>query len=137
MRSDRWLIDTSAYVRLSRSVDLELWSNRIDRGLVRITSLSLLGLGYSARDSNAHSRLTAQPPAALMPIEYFTPDVEARAVEVQGLLAQRGHHRAVSVPDLLLAAAAERAGLRVLHVDKDFELIADVTGQAAERLQLS
>jgi predicted nucleic acid-binding protein len=38
------------------------------------------------------------------------------------------------VPDLLIAATAELHGLTVLHVDKDFELIADVTGQSVERL---
>jgi predicted nucleic acid-binding protein len=69
-----------------------------------------------------------------MPTEYLTPAIEDRAVEVQGLLADRGHHRAASIPDLLVAATAELADLVVLHVDRDFELIADVTGQAVERL---
>ena len=51
------------------------------------------------------------------------------------LLADQAQHRAPSIPDLLIAAVAELAGLIVLHVDKDFELIADVTGQAVERLR--
>jgi predicted nucleic acid-binding protein len=55
-------------------------------------------------------------------------------VEVLTLLADRGHHRGPSVPDLLIAATAELHGLTVLHVDKDFELIAEVTGQPVERL---
>ncbi len=50
------------------------------------------------------------------------------------MLAQRGQHRAAKVPDLLIAAIAEFAGLTVLHVDKDFDLIAEVTGQPTERL---
>jgi predicted nucleic acid-binding protein len=37
------------------------------------------------------------------------------------------------VPDLVIAAVAERSGLTVLHLDKDFELIAEVTGQPVER----
>jgi predicted nucleic acid-binding protein len=45
-----------------------------------------------------------------------------------------GQHRAPSVPDLIIAATAELAGLIVLHCDKDFDLIASVTGQAAEWL---
>lgn len=69
-----------------------------------------------------------------MPVEYQTPAIEDRALEVQMRLADRGHHRAASVPDLIVAATAELAGLTVLHVDKDFELIADVTGQKLERL---
>ena len=51
------------------------------------------------------------------------------------LLADRGQHRAPSVPDLIIAAIAEVAGLVVLHDDKDFELIADITGQPVQRLR--
>jgi predicted nucleic acid-binding protein len=69
-----------------------------------------------------------------MPVEYLTPTIEQHAEAVQLLLAERGQHRAPSVPDLLIAATAELAGLTVLHVDKDFELIADITGQPVERL---
>ena len=46
-------------------------------------------------------------------------------------LAQRGQHRAVGLPDLLIAAVAERAGLTVLHYDADYDLVAAVTGQPA------
>jgi hypothetical protein len=69
-----------------------------------------------------------------MPVEYLTPLIEDRAVEVQLLLADHGQHRAPSIPDLLIDATAELAGLTVLHLDKDFELIADVTSQPIERL---
>ena len=48
------------------------------------------------------------------------------------LLADRGQHRTPSVPDLIIAATAELAGLTVLHSDKDFDLIASVTAQPAE-----
>jgi predicted nucleic acid-binding protein len=69
-----------------------------------------------------------------MPVEYQTPAIEDRSVEVLTLLADRGQHRAPSIPDLIIAATAELAGLTVLHLDKDFEIIADVTGQPIERL---
>ena len=46
-------------------------------------------------------------------------------MEVQGLLAQRGQHR-LPIPDLIIAAAAESAGLAVLHYDADLERIAAV-----------
>jgi len=78
-----------------------------------------------------------QPPLAAMPVEYLTPAIEDRAVEVLALLADRGQHRAPSIPDLIIAATAELAGLIVLHTDKDFEIIADITGQPIERLNLS
>jgi hypothetical protein len=69
-----------------------------------------------------------------MPVEYLTPAIEDRAVDVLTLLADRGQHRAPSIPDLIIAATAELAGLTVLHLDKDFEVIAQVTGQPMERL---
>lgn len=68
-------------------------------------------------------------------MEYFTPTIEDRAVEVLGLLAGRGQHRTPSIPDLLIAATAGLAGLTVLHCDKDYDLIADVTGQATQWLR--
>jgi predicted nucleic acid-binding protein len=71
-----------------------------------------------------------------MPIEYLTPAIEDRASEVQMLLADRGQHRAPSIPDLLIAATAEKAGLTVLAADKDFDLIATITGQAVETLDV-
>ena len=69
-----------------------------------------------------------------MPVEYLTPAIEDRALEILSLLADRGHHRAPSIPGLIIAAAAELAGLTVLHMDKDFDIIAEVTGQPMERL---
>jgi predicted nucleic acid-binding protein len=71
-----------------------------------------------------------------MPVEYLTPAIEDRAVEILTLLADRGQHRAPSLPDLIIAAAAELAGLTVLHLDKDFDLIAEITGQPIERLNM-
>jgi len=53
-----------------------------------------------------------------------------RALEVQAMLAERSQHRAVPLPDLLVAACAERAELEVLHYDADFERIGELTGQA-------
>ena len=69
-----------------------------------------------------------------MPVEYLTPAIEDRAVDVLTLLAQRGQHRAPPISDLIIAATAELAGLTVLHLDKGFEVIAQVTGQPVERL---
>lgn len=59
-----------------------------------------------------------------------------RATDVLELLADRGplHHRQVGIPDLLIAATAELAELEVLHYDRDFELIAEVTGQPVRAL---
>ena len=129
-----WLIDKSALVRLAASPDALEWATRIERGLVRITSITRLEVGYSARTATDLREAGLRAPLASMPVEYLTPAMEDRAMVVQASLAERGLHRAASIPDLLVAAAAEVAHLTVLHVDKDFDLIADVTGQAVERL---
>jgi predicted nucleic acid-binding protein len=69
---------------------------------------------------------------SLMPVEHLTPAIEDRALEVQLLLADRGQHRAPSIPDLLIAATAEKAGLTDLAADKDLTLSTDITGQPIE-----
>lgn len=129
-----WLIDKSALVRLGASPDATEWATRIERGVVRVTSVTLLEVGFSARSGGDLRHALASAPLRSMPVEYFTPAIEDRALEVQTILADRGQHRAPSIPDLLIAAAAELAQLTVLHVDKDFELIAEITGQPVERL---
>ena len=131
-----WLIDKSALVRLGSSADAEVWANRIERGLVAITTVTLLEAGFSARSAGDLGRALGSPPLASMPVEYLTPAAEDRAVQVQRLLAERGQHRAPSIPDLLIAAVAELNQRTVLHLDKDFDLIADLTGQPMERLRL-
>jgi len=131
-----WLIDKSAYARLQlgQATNRDEWSVRISRGLVRLSTITRLELGYSARSGDAGRRQFALPPLSLMPVEYLTPAIEERAFEVQMLLADRGQHRAPSIPDLLIAATAEKTALTVLAVDKDFDLIATITGQPVETL---
>lgn len=131
-----WLIDKSALERLSQCKDAERWSERIGRGLVRITTFTLLEAGYSARSPEDLGRILNGPPISAMPVEYLTPAIEDRAVQVLTMLAQRGRHRAPSLPDVLIAATAEWSGLTLVHVDKDFELIAAVTQQPLERLTM-
>ncbi|NUT31577.1 MAG: PIN domain nuclease [Hamadaea sp.] len=132
-----WLVDKSALVRLSTCPDSVVCDGRIARGLVRITTVTLLEVGFSARSVQDLREAATQPPLSLMPVEYLTPAMEQRAVDVQLQLAVQGLHRAPGIPDLLIAAAAERAGHIVLHLDKDYELIAEITGQPTERLRLA
>jgi predicted nucleic acid-binding protein len=131
-----WLIDKSALVRLAESPDAAEWAARIERGLVRITTVTRLEVGYSARSGPDLRTGLQRPPLSSMPVEYLTPAIEARSVEVLTLLPDRGQHRAPSIPDLVIASVAELAGLTVLHVDRDFDVIAEITGQPVERLGL-
>ena len=129
-----WLIDKSALVRLAAADDSAEWVSKISRGLVRISTLTRLEVGFSARSADELRQSRVEFPLSAMPVEYLTPPIEDRAVAVQQALAEAGHHRAPSISDLLIAATAEVSGLTVLHVDKDFDLIAEITGQPVERL---
>lgn len=131
-----WLIDKSAFVRLAlgQTRHPDRWNLRISRGLVRLSTITRMELGYSVRSGEAGRQQFTVPPLSLMPLEYLSPAIEDRALEVQLLLADQGQHRAPSIPDLLIAATAEKVGLTVLAVDEGFDLIAAVTGQPVETL---
>ncbi len=87
-----WLIDKSAIARLHVATDGAGWANRIQRGLVRISAVTRLEVGYSARTAADHRELLGEPPIASMPVEHLTPRIEDRALELQSLLAERGQH---------------------------------------------
>jgi predicted nucleic acid-binding protein len=126
----RYLPDTSVWARLSHDPVRAALVPHISRGLVGTCLIIDLEILYSARTGAEHSHYRAQREA----FEYFamTDEIAQRAVEVQGILAQRSQHRSVSIPDLLVAATAERYQLTVLHYDGDYDRIAALTGQSAE-----
>ena len=89
-----------------------------------------LDLLYSARSPADYASLaSALRGMPRVPVDEQCVD---RAIEVQGMLARNSQHRSVSLPDLLIAACAEKAELTVLHYDADFERIARVTGQSEQ-----
>ncbi|WP_343575035.1 PIN domain nuclease [Mycobacterium sp.] len=137
MSQQRWLIDKSALLRLTDSREADAWSNRIERGLVHLAAVTRLEVGFAAQNGESARRQFRAAPLSAMPVEYLTPAIEDRALEVQILLADRGQHRGPSIPDLLIAATAELAELTVLHVDKDFDTIAALTGQKTEKLAVA
>ena len=96
MAVTEWLIDKSALVRLADSPDASEWAGRIERGLVRITTVTRLEIGHSARNEvNARAMFTT-PPVSARPVEHLTPAIEDRAVQVQMILAttaSTAHHR--------------------------------------------
>jgi predicted nucleic acid-binding protein len=126
----RYLADKSVWARLTKPAVKAAVEPRVDRGLVGTCPIIDLEILYSTRTGSEHDHFHAQRAA----FEYFpmTDEIAQRAIEVQGLLAQRAQHRSVSIPDLLIAATAERYALTVLHYDGDYDRIATVTGQATE-----
>ena len=47
-------------------------------------------------------------------------------------MTARGHHRAASPVDVVVAAAAAEYSATVLHYDRDFDLLAEVGGPRSE-----
>lgn len=136
MELKTWLIDTSALYRLPDSPDEKLWRERIEKGLVHISTITRLEVGYSARSAKDLEDTLSLPPLSMLPVQGLTPAIEELAWQLLRQLAKKGQHRAPSIPDLLIAATAQLAGLVVLHNDKDFDLIAKITGQVVEKLKL-
>ena len=63
-----WLIDKSAIARLHAATNAAEWANRIERGLVRICTVTRLEVGFSARAAADHRTLLDEPPIASMPV---------------------------------------------------------------------
>lgn len=82
-----WLIGKSAYTRIAESPDAPIWIDRFQQGRVRISTITRLEIGYSFRTAAEGRREAVSPPLALVPIEYLTPAIEDRVVELQLLLA--------------------------------------------------
>ncbi|MBN6057284.1 PIN domain-containing protein, partial [Nonomuraea sp. RK-328] len=84
---------------------------------------------YSARDYDHYQRiLRAQRQCITLPVDE---QVQMRAGAVQQELVMKGQHRGVCPNDLLIAACAEVHGATILHYDRDFDVIAEVTGQSS------
>jgi predicted nucleic acid-binding protein len=95
--------------------------------------MTALEICYSARNAaDLDALFAAQRALEWLPVSEAVMD---RAHEVQRLLAaHRGNGHRRPIPDLIIAAAAELHGAEVLHVDSDYEMIAEVTGQPVRRL---
>lgn len=125
-----YLVDKSAFARLADAEVAAVLLRLVKAGLTATCGIVALELLYSARDLADHDRIRA----GLEAHEWLHTDDEDlnRAIEVQRQLTATGNHRAVPLPDLLIAAAAERHGVTVLHYDSDFDLISTLTGQPTQ-----
>jgi hypothetical protein len=129
------LADTSAWTTRHRDERAaEDFNDLVEDGQIAICEIVELELLWSARDewdfAERRQALEALPQLSIGHSEW------RRAIDVFQLLARRGplHHRQAKIPDLLVAATAELAGLTVVHYDRDFETIAAVTGQGVRAL---
>ena len=124
----RYLADKSALARISHP-DVAAWLEpRLLDGEVARCSIVDLEVLFSARSHRDFVAIRGECTTGFPFVETSQVDFD-RAIAVMEVLARRGKHRAVSIPDLLIAAVGERAGLVVVHYDADFDRIAEVTRQ--------
>ena len=130
MASVEYLVDTSVFARLTKPVVVARFAPLAASARVAICAPVAFEVGYSARNRADYVALTDR--LASFPSLAVTDADHRRSVDVQASLAARGEHRALSLVDALVAAVAEARNLTVLHYDRDFELVAKVTGQRQE-----
>jgi predicted nucleic acid-binding protein len=126
-----YLADTSALARLRHQPVAAILGPLIEAGLVATCGVIEFELGWATRTSAELDQLRADRDAGYQWLATHDEDWR-RALEVQGALWPSGQIRAVGLPDLLVAAVAERERVTVLHYDAGYDLIAHITGQPVQ-----
>ena len=127
--SARYLADKSALARFPVPAVERRLRPLLEDGLIATCAIVDLEVLYSSRNlADFEAVLEERRSLDAAPI---TPQVMSAAIELQHALARRGQHR-VPIPDLIISAAAQAAGLVVLHYDGDFERIAAAGGAGHE-----
>ncbi|MGH7883943.1 MAG: PIN domain-containing protein, partial [Candidatus Dormibacteraceae bacterium] len=111
----KFLADTSALARLTKPEVARVLEPLVIEGAVAISAIVNLEILRYTLGPADHQRAAAN----LLKLEKvgINDRITERALTVQAKLAQQSEHRGVKVPDLLIAAAAEAAGLVLLHYD--------------------
>jgi len=128
-----WILDKSAAARSSDPhINAELAELA---GSLYLCSVGQLEQLYSARSAKHYDALDADLRDAFTVVE-VPPDLFERALELQRDLAHHhGMWHRTPIPDLLIACTALHHGLGVVHVDRDFERIAEVRPLTVRRLK--
>jgi predicted nucleic acid-binding protein len=124
------LLDNSAWARLELGSVPEARraqvASLIESGEIAVCMPFLLEAGWSARSGADHEELLAD--LLQLPRVRIDADVEDAALDAQRELARRAHHRSASPSDLLTAACAHVNGAGVLHYDRDYDVLRELTG---------
>src|ERR1035437_7082 len=123
------LADTSVWARKAHSAIRDWFVGAVEAGEIAGCDMVALELLHSARNPTEFAFIED----GLAGLPWIEPDAAdwRRAREVYRALGSRPGmmQRSVKHPDLLIAAAAERAGLTLVHYDADYDTIADITRQ--------
>jgi predicted nucleic acid-binding protein len=127
-----WILDKSAAARAD-SPRLALQLQEL-AGSLFVCPVGELEQLYSARSAQDYDALKADL-RANFDIVAAPPDLLDRALRLQRDLARHhGMWHRTPIPDLLIAETALHHGLGVVHVDADFERIAEVRPLTVRRL---
>jgi predicted nucleic acid-binding protein len=124
------LFDTSALILAARDQGVaRILADAVAADEVAVSEPILLEYLNGARSTAEYDRFERGLRATR--VIRTTADDWDRALVVHRALAATGagHQRSVRLPDLIIAAAAERHGYRVVHYDEDYDRIASITGQ--------
>jgi len=125
-----YLIDKSALARMPLAPVRERLAPILEAGEAATCAVIDLEVLFSARNREEYDRIRHRRALAYHSVP-ITESILQRAIDVQAELARSGRHR-VPIPDLIIAATAEAAGLTLLHYDHDYDVIAEVTRQPVE-----
>jgi hypothetical protein len=127
----KYLIDTSALVRIIRRQVDAAWYEAVDRGLVALCEPVIVEIltGADAKSfDRAEDDLRNAYPWVPVPENAW-----ATVASVQRELAARSQHQGLSVADHLVVATAIQLKLVVLHEDADFETVARFVPQLQQQ----
>lgn len=119
------IADTSARARAGHPTVREEWASALRSKQIATCSITTLELLYAARNADEVRELEADE-ATLRDIP-ITVSVQRAAIGALRALSHKGagYHR-VKLPDALIAAAAQHAGIGVLHYDHHYDRLAEV-----------
>jgi predicted nucleic acid-binding protein len=123
----RYLVDTSALVRILRGQVDTHWDDLVERGLLAICEPVLVET-LTMADTKSYA-LVEDEIRATYPWVPVPDDVWTVVGAVRRELAAHSHHHGLSVADHLVAATAIRLKLVVLHEDADFETVSRLIPQ--------
>ena len=128
-----WVLDKSA---AARAGDPTVGNQLAElAGSLHICSVGLLEQLYSARSASDYDQLHS---SLMENLDVVAPpaDVFDRALRLQSDLAHHhGMWHRTPIPDLLIAETALHHGLGVVHVDGDYDRIAEVRPLLTRRLR--
>ncbi len=125
----RFLADKSALARFRVPSVSRRLRPLMEDGLIATCAIVDLEVLYSSRNLSDYEDVLDERRS--LDSAAITPEVMERAIGLQHELARRGQHR-MPIPDLVISAAAQTAGLVVLHYDSDFERIGAAGGARHE-----